>query len=930
MMISKSMWIPLVGMGLIWSAATAGESNPAIATPIPPVAPSAGEQKDEKKDEKKKDFPDFKEVVTEEFKPVLILTQKTEQENPKPFYALFYNAKTDQLLAEISSSQLDKNFMHSSTVSAGPGIAGWMWNDQVLKWQRRDKQILLIEPDVSNDGKEGTDVSDAVRRTYTDRIVKTLKILTLNNNNPVIDLGELFKQDFAGIGQVYGGMLDPALAKWTKIKCFEQNVVLTVESPYKGKPTPGFLGSAAYEGTLISVNYNLSAMPETGYKPRLADDRIGYFTTVRRDWAKDYKQKHLFNRYVNRWHLEKRDSSLEKSPVKAPIVFYIEKTVPVRFRNAVKEGILEWNKAFEKCGFQDAMQARQQTESEFADFDPEDVSKNFFRWTTTGVGIAVGPSRANPLTGQIYDADIVFDDGWIRGPMETHAVFGAKGLARVLGDRKLEAFLKAHPSFDFGLREDRLIPGYGDDVTRSRGLEPDLRLLPERYSRYMCDCGASVQHELALSHTFFAAQGYSEIPEKFLQQIVKEVAMHEVGHTLGLRHNFKASTWLPLEATLAKTTEQRAIGASVMDYNAFMFNQTKELQGDHVMTTIGPYDIWAIEYGYRPMSEPYKSEEELLKAITDRVAEAGLDYATDEDTGIFEPDPLVNRRDMGSDPLEYARYRIDLVQHLYGNMADWAVDSGESYSILRRRFDRMLFEISNSSIYAGRYVGGQYFHRDHKGDPNARSPFVLVPADKQREAVRLVSDKVLSGAVFNFPPELLTKLAPGRWGHWGSNDFDPWMEYHLHDRLDLVMRMALLPLFNPFTLTRLHDMEAMYPADQQPYTLAEHIRSLTGTVWSELDKPLTKKFTDRDSFIPSVRRGLQRAYTQQLAELVLGPAGQMVPADANALMRMTGEDLHAKIVKIIANDNIDDASRAHLLDVQRRLRKALDASNLQS
>ena len=127
--------------------------------------------------------------------------------------------------------------IHTGILGSGvsPGIAGWMWGDQVLQWQRRDKKLLLVAPDLRNEGKTGTAVSDAVRRTYTDRIIKTVDIKTMKDGNPVIDLGDLFKKDFANIGRVYGGSLDSSLAKWIKVKCFQQNIVLTVESPYKGK-----------------------------------------------------------------------------------------------------------------------------------------------------------------------------------------------------------------------------------------------------------------------------------------------------------------------------------------------------------------------------------------------------------------------------------------------------------------------------------------------------------------------------------------------------------------------------------------------------------------------------------------------------------------------------------------------------------------------
>ena len=343
------------------------------------------------------------------------------------------------------------------------------------------------------------------------------------------------------------------------------------------------------------------------------------------------------------------------------------------------------------------------------------------------------------------------------------------------------------------------------------------------------------------------------------------------------------------------------------------------------MTTIGPYDEWVIEYGYRPVGEPYKDEEEMLKTIVDRVAEKGLAYANDYDTGLFDPDPLVNRRDMGDDPMEFAKYRIKLVKKLQKDMADWAVDDGESYSRLRKRFSRLLFEVGYSSIFAGRYVGGQYFHRDHKGDTNAREPFVMVPAEKQREAMRFVAENVFAVDAFQFDPELLNKLAPGRWAHWGSDDFSGWLDYNLHDSVEMIMRYALLPLFNPFTITRLHEMELRYSDGEEPYTLSEHIRSLTGTVWSELDEAGGSPVADHNPFIHSFRRGLQRAYTEQLIRLIMSTPGRFMPADAHALMRMTCDELQVKVAKAAAKKTIDDVSRAHLLDVERRLKKALDA-----
>jgi hypothetical protein len=911
--------VSIASLALMWSYAQADDSDP-VGRPSPDAAASAGGGKGKKKD--KKDFPDFKEVITDDFELV-----PTPVYAKGSFYKLHRNKKKDQVFAVIPKSRIGVNFMISNSISSGPGVAGWMWGDMVVRWERRDKKLLLIQPEVQNQGKQGKALSDAVRRTYTDRVLKQVAIKTMQGGSPVISLGDLFKDDLGGIGGVFGGSIDSSLSRFTDVQCFDDNIFVTIEAPMGsgGRGGRGRRGGGGGKGTLVAVNYNISSIPDTGYKPRLADDRIGYFLTVRRDWGKDYKEKSLFNRYINRWNLQKTDSSLAMSPVKKPIVFYVEKTVPVRFRNAVKEGILAWNDAYEKCGFVDAVQVIQQTETDYTHVVPEDVNYNFFRWTTVGNGLARGPSRANPLTGEIYDADIVFDDSWVRFPMETYSVFSPSALARVTGDRQLERFLELHPEFDWKPRHERLLPGLGDDVVASDQLQPDFNMLAKRYSRHMCSCGTHLQNELSMAYSIMEAQGYGEVPESFVQAIVKDVTMHEVGHTLGLRHNFKASAWLPLEDVLTDHEEDRPITGSVMDYNAFMFHADKDKQGDFCMTTLGPYDLWAIEYGYRPVGDPYKNEKEMLTAITQRVAESGLDYATDEDTGLFSPDPLINRRDMGSDPLEYSRYRIELVNGLMSNVEEWAVEDGESYSGLRKRFNRLLSEISSAAVFAGRYVGGQYFHRDHKGDPDARDPFVMVPADKQREAVKFLADHVFAADAFEFDPQVLNKLAPGRWSHWSSDEYDGWIPYDAYDQIEGVMATALMPLFNPITINRLHSMELMYENGDQPYTLAEHIRSLYGIVWAELDAGANGDYSDDEPYINGMRRGLQRAFARQMNSYLLGTPGGLATADAHALIRMNAGTLRDKIERTMKAKGLDDVSRAHLIDVHRRLEKALDA-----
>ncbi len=164
-------------------------------------------------------------------------------------------------------------------------------------------------------------------------------------------------------------------------------------------------------GAQVVIHYGLSKLPHSDYKPRLADDRVGHFLSTHRDFSKDIHDTPEV-RYVTRWHLEKNNPNAESSPPKKPIVFWIEKTVPREYRPYVRAGILEWNKAFAKLGYIDAIETRDQ--SDLDDFDPEDIRYNTFRWITTSLGFAMGPSRTNPKTGQILDADIIFDEGMIR------------------------------------------------------------------------------------------------------------------------------------------------------------------------------------------------------------------------------------------------------------------------------------------------------------------------------------------------------------------------------------------------------------------------------------------------------------------------------------------------------------------------------------
>jgi hypothetical protein len=288
------------------------------------------------------------------------------------------------------------------TVSGGEVFAGLQSDAFYVYWKKYGKKLALVQENLTIKGSDDESKS-SVNRLFTDRVLLNLPILTMpKGQGPVIDLDQLL----VGNARVFfGGSVSPqsSLLSIKKAKAFPSNIEVAYEVPMSN-------------GNLKTLHYSISKIKGTaGFKPRRADQRIGYFTTSYSDYGK-YEGDDTDVHYINRWHLEKRDPKLKLSPPKKPIVFYIEHTTPVRYRRWVRRGILNWNKAFEQIGIADAIEVRQQdiTNKQHIDLDPEDVRYNFVRWLNNNVSTAIGPSRANPLTGEILDADIVLTDGWIR------------------------------------------------------------------------------------------------------------------------------------------------------------------------------------------------------------------------------------------------------------------------------------------------------------------------------------------------------------------------------------------------------------------------------------------------------------------------------------------------------------------------------------
>lgn len=933
-------WILRAGLlvavgGLITSIAPA-QSPDDDAPPAKPVkaAKDAKPMLDiEEHDSPETKYPDFNKLV----------------KGAKVYDGLFtLHLKDDNLWAELRPDQLDKPYLLPIAVAKGAGMGGSTLNfgeEWVVLFKRVGEKIFLVRRNVRFTASAGSPAARAVETTYSDSVLLALPIKTMNpmKGTVVIDFNSIFFGDFAELGL---GMLDRDRTTWHKVKAFKKNLELQVAATFSGGMSRfggGFFGGASDEvidprGITVVIQYGLVELPESGYQPRYADNRVGHFLSAVKDFSKDNPDT-SFVRMINRWRLERADGSTWKEggklvTPKKKIVFWIENSVPDEYREAVREGILEWNKAFEKVGFKNAIEVRQQ---EGEEFDPEDITYSTFRWTVTDSAGAIGPSRANPLTGEIIDADILFDASMVRAYQEEQRIFRNEKGERVHPASPMMAIQRGWdvPVNPLTLRG---MPRNGSDKSPAGQVEPNVRTW-QRWKAAQtgaCQCAGHKRSELAFALYHLAAaigtRDGNKLPDELVRQAVKEVTMHEVGHTLGLRHNFKASTMVPNDKLHDKElAEKHGLVGSVMDYSPANIAPKGTKQGYYFTPTLGPYDYWAIEYAYKPLSGGSDGEKEELAKIASKVADPKLTYGTDEDL-FASPDPLVNAFDLGADPVQFGKDRITLSKQMIGDLADKAIDKGESYQRLRLAFSLMLAQYGDAAYLAGRQIGGVYVHRDHKGDPEGRDPLVPVPGAKQRDALKFLTGTILNESTFDVPPALLRKMGRERWLHWGSNEgmFSD-VDFPYQERILGIQKIVLDELLDGTTLNRVQEASRS-AADKEPLTVAEIFRALSDGIFTDLEGKQPIKST-------VLSRNLQRDYVGRLASLVLakrnnamsgmifvfGPSSSSrdIPADARSLARLHLKEIVAKLDKAPADK--DDTVRAHREELKERITKVLAA-----
>lgn len=871
---------------LLALAATAGAQTPTApaapgatpgAAPGAPAAPSAAPRP-------------FKDII------------KDAKEIPG-FFTMYQ--KDEKVWIAIKPEQFDKPFFFTYNIPQSVGERGLygsqMGGADMVVFRKIGNLVQLIAKNTDFYAKPGTPQAQFVSEGFSDSLLssaattsaphpETKAVLIEANALLFTDIpGYLTRLEFA---YRMPFALDARNTSFSRVNNTEHLSGLQVQahfhvpklsappltpSPVPTPPPPSTTPDP--RSLFVSFYYSFAKLPDEPMTPRLADDRVGHFVSSHVDYTDDLAPKTRVH-YVNRWRLEKKDPAAAVSEPKEPIVYWLDKNIPVKYRKAVEGGILAWNQAFEKIGIKNALVVKQQTEKD--DFDTMDARHASVRWFTgADIGFAIGPSFKDPRSGEILDADIGMSDVFARGARRLVAEDIGKPL-----------------SFDADF---------------AGAMSPNLKSLANQNLFLQCNYAGEKSHDMHFAMDILEARGMDMSgpeAEAVAQAYVFDVIMHEVGHTLGLRHNFRASTIYSVKQVQDPAfTKVNGLAGSVMDYNPFNLAVKGEKQGEYTMSTLGPYDYLAIEYAYKPL-QATAEKTELAKIAARATTEPKLAYATDEDAGfgniLIGIDPDVNRFDMGSDPLEYYKKRMQLTRELWDRIQSLKLEDNESYERLTRSFASGFRSLAQVAPLAAKYVGGVKHLRDHAG--TGRALYEPTPIARQREALKLVTEGMFRADSFRLKPEFVSRLGIDHFQRGLNPDIS------IANSILNLQRAVLDVLMADQVAQRLLDSQEKVADASKLLKLSDLYDTLQAAVWSELR-------TGGD--IVSLRRNLQREHLRRVANALVRPANT-TPADARSLQRENALQLQAQIRAAMGKPMSKEA-RAHLAESLNTLNEALKA-----
>lgn len=767
------------------------------------------------------------EPKKEEDKYSDLVKKCTKQEG---LFTIYRDTVTGKSYLEVREDQLNKEFIYFNHIADAPVESGYFrgsfGDNKVIRFSRNYDKLDIIQENTNFYYDPSNAISKAADANINDPILASEKIEAIHKdkNKFLIDGDAIFlSEKFQLIkypsppGAPPGvlGSLSKDKTRLEKINNYPENTEVTVAYVYENS-SPARSGGAVEDGRNITIKYQHSIlqMPYNDFQPRFDDPRIGYFTTQVNDMTSFEAAN--WRDMIHRWNLVKKNPDALLSDPVEPITFWMENTTPVELRPVIKAACESWNVAFEKAGFTNAVVCKEQPDD--ATWDAGDIRYNVLRWTSTPQPPfgGYGPSFVNPRTGQILGADIMLELVSIINRVSAERVFTPS--SGFLTDEKLE----------------------------------QMRAIGSR-NPFFCMAGDMTNHQAIFGFTAAGALGMGEMAEKeIVKQLLERLILHEVGHTLGLTHNMRASTLQsPADVKNKAKIQAEGLANSVMEYPAFNYQLDPKDQTLYCDNKPGPYDLWVIEYGYSPAASDPMTEEYRLKRIAERSSDPRLAYGNDADdmrgsgSGI---DPDVNIYDLTNDPVAYAAERCELVKTILPNLKDKVQPNNASYQILLQSYSIATGEYANQLRVMTRQIGGVHYNRAYSGQSTNRDPLVPVSKEKQKAAMKALEKYAFHPDVMKEGIALYNFLLEQRRGfsHFGRNQ-DP----HIHSRILMMQRECFNHLLHPNVMQRITDSQ-MYG---NTYSLDEVMMDLTNAIFQ----------ADAKTKVNTVRQNLQIEYVNRLA-----------------------------------------------------------------
>ncbi|GAC1658069.1 MAG: zinc-dependent metalloprotease [Vulcanimicrobiaceae bacterium] len=801
--------------------------------------------------------------------------------------------KGGKVYLQLAKDQLDEDFIQTAEPSSGLGGYGitpglpYLQFARIMRFSRTDDRVAITWPNTSfvADNPAGT---TALEQNFAPSVLAVTPIVCddvaagsmLLDASPflgdVLDLTDALRVAVkADKNPPAAYALDPDRSYFGESKAFPDNVIIEAKQTFASAQPVSADGSLTLDNVpdprmvQIGIKYNIARTPPAGsYMPRLADSRVGYYPDILLDYSKDRLQERQL-RYILRWNLSRH-----------PMVYYISSSVPPPYRSAIRTGLLKWNQAFAKIGIADAVQVLDQPADPA--WDPDDIRYNVVHWLTqsNGGGYAQAGLVFDPRTGELVKTSIVIDaDLMYFGNIEGEDFSGPVAGEGNFRQREAAYAAGAHASALFGLWA--------------------LRAQANDSWRY--------------------------IPPNYANDFLQSIVLHESGHNWGLQHNFIASqAYSPKELQNRAFTSRYGLANTVMEYTPTNVWPKGTPRGDYFQLVLGPYDYYAIHWGYAKIPNARTPQDEVptLQRWASVWSDPRYRYENDEDVAWRSGhaiDPRVAQFDLSSDNLAWCEGQMKVGSQLLASLGRRYNDYGETHDPQRTAFTLALAPFSQCRNVAAHYIGGEYLSRAHVGDPHAAIPLMPVPRAEAQRAFAMLDRTLFSNTAWQISPRLLRQLVYTEW----VTDFQaaPWQYAPpvRHDEpiatiVEDSQRNAIEQFLNPVVLQRIDDFTLKY----KPGTTMSLVDLFTWThrsVFGDL----------RDGTIAQVgevHRSLQQWYARKLVELVRKPP-EGTPYDAQSLAREDLTQLRTDIAGARRTAKVDALRRAHLDALESVAREGL-------